>query len=158
MSEYEKNIAYRESSQIVSTDEYFKARPQIDNHDRRKVFESGFERGWEASKKHYEAAPTPESITIPLAEYEQMKKDAELSQPVISVYEMRESNGKCWFNVYLQKNKEQSIFDAYQVYTTTIKGRADYEAEQLKHTLGQAPHPNILDFKTDEAIDKAMEI
>jgi hypothetical protein len=77
MSEYENNIAYRESSQIVSTDEYFKARPQIDNHDRRKVFESGFERGWEASKKHYEAAPTPESITIPIAEYEAMKKDGE---------------------------------------------------------------------------------
>jgi hypothetical protein len=75
MSEYEKNIAYRESSQIVSTDEYFKARPQIDNHDRRKVFESGFERGWEASKKHYEASPTAESITIPLAEYEAIKAE-----------------------------------------------------------------------------------
>lgn len=32
-------------------DSYFEARPQIDSNDRRKVFQAGFERGWDAARK-----------------------------------------------------------------------------------------------------------
>jgi hypothetical protein len=41
----------RESSRIHSNDEYFKARPQIDNHDRRNVFDAGYDRGWQAAQQ-----------------------------------------------------------------------------------------------------------
>jgi len=80
--------------------------------------------------------------------------EKEREQIIVSVCEMKESNGNCWFSVMLQKNNKQSIFDSYQVYSSTIKGRAEYEAEKLKHTLGQAPNPNILDFETDEVINQ----
>lgn len=48
---YEHNVALRESSRIQSNDEYFKARPQIDNHDRRNVFDAGYDRGWQAAQQ-----------------------------------------------------------------------------------------------------------
>lgn len=38
-----------EAARIDSSEQYFSARPQIDNNDRRKVFESGFDRGWKAA-------------------------------------------------------------------------------------------------------------
>jgi len=139
MSEYEKNIAYRESSQIVSTDEYFKARPQIDNHDRRKVFESGFERGWEASKKHYEATPSAESITIPIAEYEAMKKDADRLKFLI--------DNDLWFTP-LEEQKRG--------YRSTMP---DAKPEIWFQRIGWMVSNQNQEYKTViEAIDKAMEI
>lgn len=48
---YEHDVALRESSRIHSNDEYFKARPQIDNHDRRNVFDAGYDRGWQAAQQ-----------------------------------------------------------------------------------------------------------
>ena len=44
-----KNRALMEAHQIAAEDEYFAARPQIDCNDRRKVFDAGFERAWEAA-------------------------------------------------------------------------------------------------------------
>jgi hypothetical protein len=54
---YETNIALREANHIHDADEYFKARPQIDSQDRRKVFESGYERGWQASRQSSQSEP-----------------------------------------------------------------------------------------------------
>ncbi len=45
----EKNRALMEAHQIAAEDEYFAARPQIDCNDRRKVFEAGFQRAWDAA-------------------------------------------------------------------------------------------------------------
>ena len=45
----EKNRALMEAHQIASEDAYFAARPQIDCNDRRKVFEAGFRRAWDAA-------------------------------------------------------------------------------------------------------------
>lgn len=45
----ERKIAIREANEIHDSDEYFKARPQIDNGDRRIVFEAGYIRGWQAA-------------------------------------------------------------------------------------------------------------
>jgi len=45
----EKNRALMEAHQIAAEDEYFAARPQIDCNDRRKVFEAGFQRAWNAA-------------------------------------------------------------------------------------------------------------
>jgi hypothetical protein len=38
-----------EAARNGAEDAYFEARPQIDGHDRRKVFDAGFERAWEAA-------------------------------------------------------------------------------------------------------------
>ena len=68
---------------------------------------------------------------------------------VVTVNRMQESNGNIWFSVMLLKTAEQSIFDGYEVYQDKIRGRAEYEAAKLKHFLGQADMPCILDFDTD---------
>jgi hypothetical protein len=47
--EYEKNIILREANQIETSDNYFDARPNLDNEIARKVFEAAFTRGWQAS-------------------------------------------------------------------------------------------------------------
>lgn len=47
-NDYENNIAMREAHHIHDADAYFNARPQIAGSDRRKVFEAGYERGWQA--------------------------------------------------------------------------------------------------------------
>ena len=49
----EQEIALREGEMIGAEDAYFKARPQIDCNDRRKVFQSGFTRGWDAARPDY---------------------------------------------------------------------------------------------------------
>jgi hypothetical protein len=43
----EHHFAIRQGHQIAAEDEYFAARPQIDNNDRRKVYEAGFNRGFD---------------------------------------------------------------------------------------------------------------
>ena len=49
----EREIALREGAQASAEEEYFDARPQIDGHDRRRVFGAGFQRGWDAAVPHY---------------------------------------------------------------------------------------------------------
>lgn len=46
---YEQRHAIRQGHEIAASDGYFEARPQIDNNDRRKVFQAGFERGWDSA-------------------------------------------------------------------------------------------------------------
>ena len=48
---YEQAHAIRQGHEISASDGYFEARPQIDSSDRRKVFQAGFERGWDAARK-----------------------------------------------------------------------------------------------------------
>lgn len=55
----EQHITIREASEIEQSDAYFSARAQIDTNDRRKVFEAGFKRGFDAfiyTKEELEAA------------------------------------------------------------------------------------------------------
>ena len=47
----EQEHAIRQGHEIAASDGYFAARPQIDSNDRRKVFQAGFERGWDAARK-----------------------------------------------------------------------------------------------------------
>ena len=44
---YELDRTTMESGRNAAEDAYFEARPQIDCNDRRKVFDAGYERGWE---------------------------------------------------------------------------------------------------------------
>ena len=44
---YELDTATMEAGRNKAEDAYFEARPQIDSGDRRRVFEAGYERGWE---------------------------------------------------------------------------------------------------------------
>ena len=46
---YELRRAMMQAALNSAEDAYFEARPQIDCHDRRKVFDAGFERAWEAA-------------------------------------------------------------------------------------------------------------
>ncbi len=48
---YEHRYAIRQGHEISASNAYFEARPQIDSNDRRKVFQAGFERGWDAARK-----------------------------------------------------------------------------------------------------------
>lgn len=45
----EQHFAIREGHQIAAVDAYFSARPQIDSNDRRKVYEAGFQRGFDTA-------------------------------------------------------------------------------------------------------------
>ena len=44
---YELDRATMEAGRNAAEDAYFEARPQIDCNDLRKVFDNGYERGWE---------------------------------------------------------------------------------------------------------------
>ena len=46
---YELWRATMEAARNSAEDAYFEARPQIDCNDRRKVFDAGFERAWDAA-------------------------------------------------------------------------------------------------------------
>jgi len=46
---FEQHYAIRQGHEIAASEAYFTARPQIDTNDRRKVFQAGFERGWDAA-------------------------------------------------------------------------------------------------------------
>lgn len=50
MAWHEHARAIREGNEIAASDKYFSARPQIVSADRRKVFQAGFERGWDAAR------------------------------------------------------------------------------------------------------------
>lgn len=50
MAWHEQARAIREGNEIAASDKYFSARPQIVSADRRKVFQAGFERGWDAAR------------------------------------------------------------------------------------------------------------
>lgn len=51
LTDFEHHHAIRQGHEIAASDGYFEARPQIDSNDRRKVFQAGFERGWDAARK-----------------------------------------------------------------------------------------------------------
>lgn len=55
MSEHERAIALMEAHQEASTEAYFKARPQIDCIDRRRVYEYGFKEAWNAQQARIDA-------------------------------------------------------------------------------------------------------
>lgn len=61
---YELRRAAMEAARNGAEDAYFEARPQIDCNDRRKVFDAGFERAWEAAL----AQPTFQTLGARLAE------------------------------------------------------------------------------------------
>jgi predicted signal transduction protein with EAL and GGDEF domain len=69
MTQTEREYAIMEANRITSSDGYFYARPQIDSNDRRRVFEAGFERGWEAAINNLDARqPVPKT-------YQRMNKN-----------------------------------------------------------------------------------
>lgn len=68
----------------------------------------------------------------------------------VELISLEESNGRITHVVYLAKEENEHPWDWYQVYSDSIRGRAEYEADKLKHFLGQGPYPNILDYETDE--------
>lgn len=47
MSDHERMIALREAGRICASDQYFSARPELDNPEARKLFEDGYDRGWQ---------------------------------------------------------------------------------------------------------------
>ena len=51
LTDFEHRHAIRQGYEIAASDGYFEARPQIDSSDRRKAFQAGFERGWDAARK-----------------------------------------------------------------------------------------------------------
>lgn len=72
--DYERAHAIRQGNEIAASDGYFGARPQIDTNDRRKVFQAGFERGWDGHADQVEAlsaaqAGVPEA-SVRSADYE----------------------------------------------------------------------------------------
>lgn len=67
----------------------------------------------------------------------------------VEVSHMKETNGNQWWSVMLLKEGGK-IWDGYQVYSSKIKGRADYEADELRYFLGLSDKkPFILDYDTD---------
>lgn len=55
VNQYEHHMAIQEAYQIHDSDEYFKARPQLECGDRRKVFYAGHIRGYQAATKASES-------------------------------------------------------------------------------------------------------
>jgi len=74
-NDYETKIAMQNAHCISDEDAYFEARPQIDNHDRRKVFQAGHQRGYEAA--HASQQARIDALEAKLAE---VSKDAVLAE------------------------------------------------------------------------------
>lgn len=55
VNQYERHMAIQEAYQIHDSDEYFKARPQLECGDRRKVFYAGHIRGYQAATQASES-------------------------------------------------------------------------------------------------------
>lgn len=68
--------------------------------------------------------------------------------------EMRESNGRVTWFVSLARSEDATPMDCHQVYSSNIKGCAEYERDALKHFLGQGPVPDILAYDTDAPKDR----
>lgn len=77
-----------------------------------------------------------------------VEQPAEAVALEVHLGDMHESNGRVTWVVSLCRAGD-SVFDGYQIYADTIKGRAEYEAAALKHLLGQGPKPDLLAFDTD---------
>jgi len=67
----------------------------------------------------------------------------------VKLSKMEESNSNVTWSVFLAKSEDDKPWDWYQVYSDSIEGRTQYEADSLKHFLGQGPKPFILDYETD---------
>jgi len=68
-TESDRDRAVIEANCMSKEDEYFAARPQIDFNDRRKVFQAGFERAWQAAKEAgiKEALAAADTVRLNLA-------------------------------------------------------------------------------------------
>ena len=65
---YELERAQMEAARNEAEDEYFKARPQIDCNDRRKVFDAGFERAWAVRQAEIDRLLSKDAGPDPLCE------------------------------------------------------------------------------------------
>lgn len=76
-----------------------------------------------------------------------------MAQPIAGITvketEMHESNGRVTHIVWLARDGDKSPLDWHQYYSSTIQGRAQYEAAALRHFLGQGPEPDLLAFDTE---------
>lgn len=75
---YELDRATMEAGRNKAEDAYFEARPQIDSGDRRRVFEAGYERGWEERNREVLAL---QARLDPASAEEQQAIDALLGLP-----------------------------------------------------------------------------
>jgi hypothetical protein len=78
-----------------------------------------------------------------------LEASADKNTLLVKLASMSESNGCVTWDVLLAKTADAAPWDCLAVYSDTIKGRAEYEADRLKHFLGQGPEPDILDYDTD---------
>ena len=74
LTDFERRHAIRQGYEIAASDGYFEARPQIDSNDRRKVFQAGFERGWDRHAALVEAQQPATHVQNP-AEIEHVAGD-----------------------------------------------------------------------------------
>lgn len=77
MSDYERMIALREAGRICATDLYFKARPDLDTPEGRKLFEDGYDRGWQ----NLEAGKFANGATIPPTPFVQDSHPLQVPNP-----------------------------------------------------------------------------
>jgi len=74
LTDFEHRHAIRQGYEIAASDRYFEARQQIDSNDRRKVFQAGFERGWDRLAALVEAQQPATHVQNP-AEIEHVADD-----------------------------------------------------------------------------------
>jgi len=61
----EKEYAKMEAARNKASDDYFKARPQLEGGHNRKIFESGFDRAWELDESKIINIPSPQKDWSP---------------------------------------------------------------------------------------------
>lgn len=127
------------------------AKQKYDNHMKGLVEPSAIERlrffcslsmsgqDWLDAEQFFNDLSQANLVTLP---------DGCVAVPVVNINHMKESNGNEWWTVTLNKTADSKIWNGYQVYSSKIQGRAEYEAARLRHFFGQADKPNILDFDT----------
>ena len=71
------------------------------------------------------------------------------AKPEIKLTEMKESNGRVTWTVYIALQGQSMPWDWLPIYSDSIKGRAEYEASRAKYFFGLGPEPDILAFDTD---------
>ena len=69
-----------------------------------------------------------------------------IKEPIVDVAKMVESNGRTTYFVYLKVNNEQSIIDAFQLFSSQSENEANYYKDDLKYHLGLGDEPDILNY------------
>lgn len=114
--------------------------------------EQSFLAWWNSQQRGYQSFGTPKRAAATTWAELMRRYRRKLK---VSVMEMRESDGNvrhcCYLNYDAPQTLDEIFSTGYQFYASRSKGRAEFEADAMRHMLAadDTPPPCVLDYETD---------